>query len=74
MFRVAKDFSEYAKKHGYGLHHMSFGVGDKRDAVIDEMTEAGFAMRTIGIYPGSSWTVMDTEETLDVNVSIKPVR
>ena len=67
-------FSEYVKKHGYGLHHMSFEVGDKRDAVIGEMTEAGFEMRTIGIYPGSSRTVMDTEETLGVNVSIKPVR
>ncbi len=30
LFRVAKDFSEYAKKHGYGLHHMSFEVGQTR--------------------------------------------
>ena len=67
-------FSEFEKRHGYGLHHMSFEVGDKRDAVVDEMTEEGYKMRTIGIYPGSSWTVMDTEETLGVNVSIKPVR
>ena len=67
-------FSEYMRKHGYGLHHMSFEVGGKRDAVVAEMMESGYEMRTIGIYPGSSWTVMDTEETLGVNVSIKPVR
>ena len=67
-------FSEYLEKHGCGLHHMSFEVGNRRDAIINEMTEAGFEMRTIGIYPGSSWTVMDTEEALGVNVSIKPVR
>lgn len=62
------------KKHGYGLHHVSFEVGNKRDTIVNEMAEDGFEMRTIGIYPGSSWTVMDTEETLGVNVSIKPVR
>ncbi len=67
-------FSEYMRKHGYGMHHMSFEVGDRRDAIVAEMTEAGYEPRTIGFYPGSSWTVMDTEETLGVNVSIKPVR
>lgn len=67
-------FSEYMQKHGYGLHHMSFEVGDRRDRIVGEMAEAGYETRTLGIYPGSSWTVMDTEETLGVNVSIKPVR
>ena len=67
-------FSEYMKKHGFGLHHMSFEVGGKRDAVVTEMTESGYEPRTVGFYPGSSWTVMDTEEILGVNVSIKPVR
>lgn len=67
-------FREYMQKHGFGLHHMSFEVGGKRDAIVTEMTEAGFEPRTIGFYPGSSWTVMDTEDTLGVNVSIKPVR
>ncbi len=67
-------FLEYMKKHGFGLHHMSFEVGEQRDAVVEEMQEAGYAIRTLGIYPGSSWTVMDTEDTLGVNLSIKPVR
>jgi len=67
-------FHEYMKKHGFGLHHMSFEVGDRRDAIVKEMTDAGCAVRTLGIYPGSSWTVLDTEDTLGVNVSIKPVR
>ena len=67
-------FSEYVKKHGYGLHHMSFEVGSRRDAVIDEMSEAGFGVRTVRVYPGSSWTIVDTEDALGVNLNIKPVR
>ena len=30
--------------------------------------------RTIGIYPGSSWTIVDTEDVLGVNLNIKPKR
>jgi len=30
--------------------------------------------RTLGIYPGSSWTIVDSEDTLGVNLNIKPVR
>ena len=68
-------FREFAEKHGYGLHHMSFEVGDQRDAIIEEMKEAGYdTTRTVGFYPGSSWTVVDLEEILGVNLSIKPVR
>ncbi len=68
-------FHEFMRRHGYGLHHISFEVGEKRDAVLESLGEAGYdTNRTLGIYPGSSWTVVDAEETLGVNVSIKPVR
>ena len=32
----------------------------------------GYDLRTVGIYPGSSWTIVDTEEDLGVNLNIKP--
>ena len=68
-------FREFAEKHGYGLHHMSFEVGDQRDAIIEEMKEAGYdTTRTVGFYPGSSWTVVDLEGILGVNLCFKPVR
>lgn len=68
-------FREFLEKHGSGVHHIGFEVGDKRDAIIDELEKKeGFEMRTIGYYPGSSWTVVDSEEALGVNINIKPVR
>jgi len=67
-------FKEFLDKHGNGVHHIGFEVGDRRDAIIDELEALGFAMRTVGYYPGSSWTVVDSEDKLGVNLNIKPVR
>ncbi len=68
-------FQEFLDKHGNGVHHIGFEVGDQRDAIIDEMTKDGYdTNRTMGIYPGSSWTIVDTEDVLGVNLNIKPVR
>ena len=67
-------FQEFLDKHGNGVHHIGFEVGDKRDAIIDELSAEGYPMRTVGIYPGSSWTIVDSEDTLGVNLNIKPVR
>ncbi len=68
-------FREFLNKHGSGVHHLGFEVGDKRDAIINELeTKEGFDMRTIGYYPGSSWTVVDSEDALGVNINIKPVK
>ena len=68
-------FHEFLKKHGNGVHHIGFEVGEKRDAVIESLIEEGFDTdRTLGIYPGSSWTIVDGEDTLGVNLNIKPVR
>jgi hypothetical protein len=65
-------FQEFLDKHGQGVHHVGFQVGSKRDAIIGELEEKGFDMRTIGIYPGSSWTIVDSEDELGVNLNIKP--
>lgn len=68
-------FQEFLDKHGNGVHHIGFEVGDDRGEVIRELAEEGFDVgRTLGIYPGSSWTIVDGEETLGVNLNIKPVR
>ena len=68
-------FREFQNKHGMGVHHLGFEVGDDRDEVIRELKAMGFdTERTIGIYPGSSWTIVDTEDVLGVNLNIKPKR
>jgi hypothetical protein len=65
-------FQEFLDKHGEGVHHLGFEVGEKRDAIIGELEEKGYQMRTIGYYPGSSWTIVDSEDNLGVNLNIKP--
>lgn len=68
-------FQEFLDKHGNGVHHIGFEVGDRRDAVIEELAAQGYDVdRTLGIYPGSSWTIVDSEDDLGVNLNIKPVR
>jgi len=68
-------FQEFLERHGNGVHHIGFEVGEDRDAVIGNLADMGFdTNRTLGIYPGSSWTIIDTEDVLGVNLNIKPVR
>ncbi len=68
-------FQEFLDKHGNGVHHIGFEVGDKRDEIIAELKAAGYDTdRTVGYYPGSSWTIVDGEDSLGVNLNIKPVR
>ena len=65
-------FREFLDKHGNGVHHIGFEVGEARDAVINELETMGYVMRNIGMYPGGSWTIVHGEETLGVNLNIKP--
>lgn len=68
-------FREFQDKHKFGVHHLGFEVGDARDNVIQALKDMGFdTERTIGVYPGSSWTIVDTEDVLGVNLNIKPKR
>jgi hypothetical protein len=68
-------FREFYDKHGNGVHHLGFEVGDLRDEVIQELQALGFNTdRTFGAYTGSSWTIVDSEDILGVNLNIKPVR
>ena len=67
-------FQEFLDKHGEGVHHLGFEVGEKRDAIVGELEGKGYKTRQIGIYPGSSWTIVDSEDRLGVNLNIKPKR
>ncbi len=71
----ASSFQEFVEKHGNGVHHLGFEVGDDRDEVLRELKDMGLDVdRTVGYYPGSSWTIVDSEDVLGVNLNIKPVR
>ena len=65
-------FREFLDKHGQGVHHLGFEVGERRDSIVNEFQEQGFDLRTVGYYPGSSWTIVDSEDRLGVNLNIKP--
>jgi methylmalonyl-CoA/ethylmalonyl-CoA epimerase len=65
-------FREYVNKHGYGVHHLGFAVGDRRDEVVEGLEGRGYDLRTVGYYPGGSWTIVDTENVLGVNLNVKP--
>lgn len=67
-------FQDYLDKHGNGVHHIGFRVGDERDAMVEELTAAGVdADRTIGINPGRTWTIVDLEDTIGVNINLKKI-
>lgn len=65
-------FREYLDKHGAGVHHLGFEVGVARDAVVEEFAEKGYPIRNVGVYADGSWTIVDGEDTLGVNLNIKP--
>lgn len=65
-------YNEFIKEHGYGVHHLGFAVGDRRDAVVNELIDRGYLKRVEHFYPGGSWTIIDAEQSLGVNLNIKP--
>lgn len=65
-------FREFLDTHGNGVHHIGFQVGEARDAVVGELEDLGYLLRNVGHYPGGSWTVLDTEAALGVNLNVKP--
>ena len=65
-------YNEFIKEHGYGVHHLGFAVGDRRDSVVNELVDRGYQKRVEHFYPGGSWTIIDSEQSLGVNLNIKP--
>lgn len=67
-------FQDYLDKHGNGVHHIGFRVGDERDAMVEELKAEGIdAERTVGINPGRTWTIVDLEDILGVNINLKKI-
>ena len=64
-------FREFLDKHGQGVHHIGFVTGESRDGIINDFENMKFPLRTVGRSPGNSWTVVDTEDALGVNLNIK---
>ena len=54
------------------MHHLGFRVGDRRDAVVAELQQRGYELRTVGVSDDNSWTIVDSEVRLGVNLNIKP--
>lgn len=46
--------------------------GNYPDAVVDELVDRGYQKRVEHFYPGGSWTIIDSEQSLGVNLNIKP--
>ncbi|MCQ2374582.1 MAG: VOC family protein [Salinivirgaceae bacterium] len=65
-------YNEFIREHGYGVHHLGFAVGNRRDSVVNELIDRGYPKRVEHIYPSGSWTIIDCEQSLGVNLNIKP--
>ena len=66
-------FREYYDKHGTGIHHIAFRVGDKCDALNDMLEEDGYEYIVDTYAPNNDrWPVLDTEDVLGTNLCIKP--
>ena len=65
-------FREFLNKHGNGVHHIGFKAGDKCNAVLSELEALGYVMRNTT--KNNGWTIVDGEDTLGVNLNIKPLK
>lgn len=67
-------FREFYDKHGNGVHHLGFHVGEARDAVVVELERSGFPVRNIGVGKLGTWTIIDGESALGVNLNVSTSR
>lgn len=65
-------FREFLDKHGNGVHHLGFQVGERLAAVVSDLEANGYPVRNVGVYPEGSWTIIEAEDSLGVNLNIKP--
>ncbi|WP_286082300.1 VOC family protein [Parablautia intestinalis] len=66
-------FREYYEKHGTGIHHIAFRVGDKCDEINDMLEADGYDYIVDCYSPNNDrWPVHDTEDVLGTNLCIKP--
>jgi hypothetical protein len=58
-------YDEFAKRKGYGLHHLGIKTDDMEQSV-KEMQEKGFRVIQSGNRPGVKWAYLSTEDQTDV--------
>jgi methylmalonyl-CoA/ethylmalonyl-CoA epimerase len=58
-------YDEYAKRKGYGLHHIAIRAENMEES-ITEMKSRGFNVIQSGNRPGVKWAYLDTEKETGV--------
>jgi methylmalonyl-CoA/ethylmalonyl-CoA epimerase len=58
-------YKEFAKRKGYGLHHLAIGT-DSMEESVKEMEDKGFRVIQSGNRPGVKWAYLSTEEQTGV--------
>ena len=58
-------YDEYAKRKGYGLHHVAIGT-ENMEQSINDMKARGFNVIQSGNRPGVKWAYLDTEKETGV--------
>lgn len=73
----------YGKNYKYGLKLASImapqgfiielhQIIDDNPSTFNELIDRGYQKRVEHFYPGGSWTIIDSEQALGVNLNIKP--
>ncbi len=63
-------WKEFLEQKGEGVHHIGFVVND-REATLDFLNQRGIPVRHTGVYPGGSYTFVDSEAQLGVLLNLK---
>lgn len=63
-------WKEFLNTKGEGVHHIGFVVQD-REAALNFLDQNGIPVRHTGVYPGGSYTFVDSEKQLGVLLNIK---
>lgn len=58
-------YEEFAKRKGYGLHHLGIRT-DNMEESVKEMEAKGFRVIQSGNRPGVKWAYLSTEEQLGI--------
>lgn len=63
-------WKEFLETRGEGVHHLGLAVQD-REQTLKFLADRGIGVRHTGVYPGGSYTFVDSEEQLGVILNIK---
>jgi len=58
-------YMEFLEAHGEGAHHLSFGLADDHDALVESMKSSGFGVEMQGLLGGAyTFTYFETQKEL----------